>query len=125
MQRVTIAARDEDDAKRKTELAYDYYKRFDNVFTGPGEVCHGRISPLPRKQSLEELSQNLLICPPSEMVDRLAVYEEAGIDELILSSGMGQSQEEMLEGMQRFSEEIMPHLALAEDGTNKKPSVVA
>ena len=118
MQRVTIAAKDETDARRKQEMAYEYYKRFDNVFTGPGEVKHGRIAPLPRKQTLEEMSKNLLICPPAEMVDRLGIYVEAGIDELILSSGMGQSQEEMLEEMQRFAEDYVRPMAEYAAGRN-------
>ena len=109
MQRVTYAARDEADAKAKLQSAYEYYKRFDNVFTGPGEVSHGCIAPLPRKQSTEELARNLLICPASEMVDRLGVYQDAGIDELILSSGLGQSQQESLEAMERFATEVLPH----------------
>lgn len=109
MQRVTYVARDEADAKAKLASAYEYYKRFDNVFTGPGDVSHGRIAPLPRKQTLEELGRNLLICPAREMVDRLAVYQEAGIDELILSSGMGQTQHEALEAMERFATEVVPH----------------
>lgn len=109
MQRMTYLARDEADAKAKLALAYAYYQRFDNVFTGPGKVSRGRIEPLPRQQTMEQLGRNLLICPAAEMIDRLGVYQEAGIDELILSSGMGQTQEEALDSMQRFAEEVMPH----------------
>ena len=43
------------------------------------------------------------------MVDRLASYAEAGIDDLIVSSNIGQSQGESLEAMQRLAEEVMPH----------------
>ena len=39
---------------------------------------------LPRKQSIEELTENLLICPTSEMIDKLSVYAEAGVDEIII-----------------------------------------
>jgi hypothetical protein len=45
------------------------------------------------------------------MIERLAGYAETGIDELILSSNFGQPVEHTLEMMQRFSEEVMPHLA--------------
>ena len=37
-----------------------------NMFTGPGKVDRGLIEPLPRKQTLEELSENLLICTPTQ-----------------------------------------------------------
>ena len=49
MQRMAFAAKNENDAKEKNKLAYEYYKRFDNVFTGPGKVKNGKIEPLPRK----------------------------------------------------------------------------
>lgn len=109
LQRMAFAARDEADAQRKLEGAYGYYQRFDSVYNVDAEVSDGCIAPQPRKQTMGELGRNLLICPPSEMIDRLGIYQEAGVDEIILSSGMGQPQEEMLEGMERFAEEVMPH----------------
>ena len=109
MQRMLYAAKDEKDAKEKNKLAYEYYKRFDNVFTGPGKVKEGEIEPLPRKQSLQELTQNLLICPTSEMIDKLSIYAEAGVDEIIISAGFGQSQNEMIDSMHRINEEVIPY----------------
>jgi alkanesulfonate monooxygenase SsuD/methylene tetrahydromethanopterin reductase-like flavin-dependent oxidoreductase (luciferase family) len=109
LQRMAYCARDTADAREKIEMAYGYYQRFDNMFTGPGIVSHGAIEPQPRDQSVEELGQNLLICPVDEMIDRLGMYADAGIDEVILSNGMGQSQSDMLDGMERFATEVMPH----------------
>jgi len=109
MQRMAFAAKDASDAKEKNKLAYEYYKRFDNVFTGPGKVKNGKIEPLSRKQNLEEMTENLLICPTNEMIDKLNVYAEAGIDEIIISAGFGQSQNEMIESMHRISEEVIPY----------------
>jgi alkanesulfonate monooxygenase SsuD/methylene tetrahydromethanopterin reductase-like flavin-dependent oxidoreductase (luciferase family) len=74
-------------------------------------VSNGCIAPLPCAKSVEELDENLIVCPPGEMVDRLAEYAEAGIDEVILSSNMGQPQDEHLEAMERFATEVMPHFA--------------
>jgi len=109
MQRMAFAAKNENDAKEKNKLAYEYYKRFDNVFTGPGKVKNGKIEPLPRKQNIDELTENLLICPVNEMIDKLSVYAEAGVDEIIISSGFGQSQNEMIDSMHRISEEVIPY----------------
>ncbi|HAQ22008.1 MAG TPA: hypothetical protein DCR10_00540 [Acidimicrobiaceae bacterium] len=91
-------------------MAHDYYSRFDNVFTGPGIVRQGAIEPLPRSQTIEELEENLVICQADEMVDRLAEYAEAGIDEVILSSNLGQPQGEHLEAMERFATAVLPHV---------------
>lgn len=109
MQRMAYAAKDENDAKEKNLLAYEYYKRFDNMYTGPGKVNKGLIEPLPRAQTLEEMTENLIICPVNEMIDKLSVYAESGIDEMIISAGFGQSQEDMIESMYRISEHIIPH----------------
>jgi len=108
--RGVYAARDERDAREKLERAHEYYKRFDNVFGGPGTVRGGMIEPLPRTQTIQELGENLVICPPAEMVERLAGYAGAGIDELILSSNFGQPVQETIEMMERFAAEVMPQL---------------
>ena len=44
-------------------------------------------------------------------LDRLAVYAELGIDELIMTSNFGQAQGETLDMMARFAADVVPHLA--------------
>ena len=109
LSRVSYLAEGHRDASAKLDLAYDYYKRFDNVFTGPGVVCAGMIEPLPRRQSKAELGESLLICGASEMIDQLGEYAELGIDRLILNVNFGAEQAETLDMLQRFSEDVMPH----------------
>lgn len=109
LQRVVYLTRNDAEAERVGRAVYDYYKRFDNVFTGPGIVEGGLVQPLPRKQSVEEMMDNLLICGKSKMIDSLGRYADTGIDELIMSSGFGLPQEDMLDMMDRFAAEIMPH----------------
>ena len=109
MQRMMFVAKDEKDAEKKNKLTYEYYKRFDNMFTGPGKVKNGNIIPLPRKQSFEEMKDNLLICPINELIDKLSIYAEAGVDEFIISSSFGQEQNETIESMHKISEEIIPY----------------
>ncbi len=107
--RVCYTAENQQDADDKLVLTNNYFKRFDNVFTGPGQVQNGQIEPLERTQTIEELSKSVLICPAAEMVDRLSLYKEAGIDEIILNANIGASQNEVLDAMQRFAEDVMPH----------------
>jgi flavin-dependent trigonelline monooxygenase, oxygenase component len=103
------------DAERRkiAERAYEYYKSFDNVFGGPGIVDQGIIRPLPRSQTLEELMGNLLLCGRQEMIDRLSVYAELGIDEVLTTSNFGQDEQLTLDMMSRFAEEVMPHFRTA------------
>ena len=79
------------------------------MFTGPGKVKKGEVEPLPRKQTYEEMKKNLLICPLNEMIDKLGVYAEAGVDEIIVSSSFGQNQKDLTDSMYRMSEEVIPY----------------
>ena len=111
LSRVTFLSHNEADRRRKVEMAHDYYSRFDNVFTGPGLVEAGMIAPLPREMTLEQTADNLSICTPSEMIDRLAPYAEAGVDRFIMNVNFGVETAEVLESIQQFAEEVMPHFA--------------
>lgn len=119
LSRVAHVAHSEGERQRKLETAYRYYSRFDNVFTGPGQVDHGMIRELPRKQSMEDLGESLLICTPQQMIDKLAPYAELGIDRVILSPNFGLEPQETLDMIQCFGEDVMPHFATA------KPQVAA
>ena len=112
LQRGIYLAKDAADVRHKLGLAHEYYQRFDNVFTGPGIVENGAIKPLPRRQSVEELGQSLIICERDEMIDRLSVYAAIGIDEVIVSCNFGQPCAETKDMMQRLSEEVMPYLGV-------------
>ena len=109
MQRMAYLAKDDNDAKEKIKMAYEYYKRFDNMFTGPGKVKEGNVEPLKREQSLDELKENLLICTLNEMIDKLSIYAETGVDEVILSSSFGQSHNDLIQSMQRIGENVIPY----------------
>lgn len=50
------------------------------------------------------------------MVERLGEYRDTGIDEVILSSNLGQPQGEHLEAMERFATEVKPHLEQRRSG---------
>ena len=109
MSRVTFLSDSDADRNRKIQLAHDYYSRFDNVYTGPGELENGMIKPLPRKMTLDQTAENLTICTPAEMIDKLAPYAEAGVDRFIMNINFGVGQTETLESIQLFAEEVMPH----------------
>ena len=109
--RVGWPAKNERDRQEKLRLANGYYERFDNVFTGPGRVSHGAIEPLPATRSIEELADNTLVCTRKEMIERLELYADAGIDEVALNFNIGASQEETLDAMNRFADEIIPRFS--------------
>jgi len=111
LSRVTFLAQNLDDRRRKVEQAHDYYSRFDNVFTGPGIVKNGMIKPIPRAMTVEQTAENLTICTPDEMIDKLGLYAQAGVDRMILNVNFGMGQNETLATIAQFAEEVMPHFA--------------
>lgn len=109
LSRVAFVAQTAAARQAKIESAHRYYGRFDNIFTGPGIVDNGMIRQLPREQTIDELAESLLICTPSEMVDKLGVYADLGIDRVILNINFGVDASETLECIHAFAEEVMPH----------------
>ena len=115
LSRVALAVSHERERERMISAAHAYYSRFDNVFTGPGIVDRGMIRPLPRTQTIEELGGSLLVATPAELVDRLGLYADAGIDRVILNMNFGAGQAATLDSIAMFAEDIMPHF------TERKP----
>jgi hypothetical protein len=71
-------------------------------------VDNGQIRLIPGTRTLEQLNENLMICTPSEMVDRLGLYQDLGIDDFIMNVNVGVPQEERLEAIERFASDVMP-----------------
>lgn len=111
LSRVTFLVNSRAEKRRRLAQAGEYYARFENVYTGPGEVQNGMIAPLPRAGSLAELDESLAIGSVQEVVDQLGLYQDLGLDRFILSINIGASQAECLEHIQQFAEEVMPHFA--------------
>ena len=113
LSRVGFVVKNDADKHEKIEMANRYYSRFDNVFTGPGIVEGGMVTPLPRTQSIEELAQSLLIGTPQEIIDKLEPYQQLGIDRVIINPNFGCDAQQTLDSMQCFAEEVMPHFTQA------------
>ena len=120
LSRVCCVAKNTADARRKLELAYQYYGRFHNVFSGPGIVNRGAIAPLPLHQTMDQFRQNIIVCPAAEMIDRLKVYENLGVDDFIMNVNIGHSQEDSLESIQRFAAEVMPWFGRSGGGLGRR-----
>mgnify|MGYP003718099777 CR=1 FL=1 len=50
-----------------------------------------------------------VISEPTGEEIAMNIYAEAGVDEIIISAGFGQNQDEMIESMHRISEEVIPY----------------
>ena len=54
------------------------------------------------------LHDNLLFGTPDEVIDKLKLYEEIGVDEFIYYASLGLGHKEQLRSMQLFINEVMP-----------------
>jgi len=93
----------------KLEQAQVHYGQLDNLYTGPGLVDAGMVRSLPRTQTIDELAENILVCSAAEMVDRLGLFAECGVDRASLVLNFGSSHQETLETIQRIAEDVVPH----------------
>jgi alkanesulfonate monooxygenase SsuD/methylene tetrahydromethanopterin reductase-like flavin-dependent oxidoreductase (luciferase family) len=116
LSRAAFLINSESERQEKIALADAYFSRFDNVFTGPGIVDNGMVRPLPRAQTIDELAESLLVCTPQEMVNQLGVYDDLGIDRVILNLNFGADASETLDCIRSFAQEVMPHF------TDSKPA---
>ncbi len=62
-----------------------------------------------REQNLSRMEQVNLIGAPSELVDRIGELERAGVTTLAAISFLSETPEIMVEDMQLFAEQVMPH----------------
>jgi len=111
LSRVAFLAQSEKEKEERIKEANAYYSRFDNVYTGPGIVENGMIKPLPRKQTIDELAESLLICTKQEMIEKLKPYADLGIDRVILNINFGTNAKKILDSLKRFAEDVMPHFS--------------
>lgn len=95
--------------RAKLEQAQEHYGQLDNMYTGPGLIDHGIVRSLPRSQTVDELAENIFVCSAGQMVDRLGLFADSGVDVASLVLNFGSSHEETLETIQRIAEEVMPH----------------
>lgn len=66
-----------------------------------------------RNQSLERMEAHNLVGSPEQIVEKIRALESAGVGMLAATSFTSNSYEEMLDDMQLFAEEVLPHVSSA------------
>ncbi len=89
--------------------AYEYYRRFDNVFKSPGTVRNGGIVPIDIEASKVDIAEALFIGTPEQLIEKFQVYADLGVDEINLNMCIGASHSETLASIERLAKEVMPH----------------
>ena len=89
--------------------------QFENLFKNLGDVCNGfsqsvDLDSIANRDEYDPkmLHDNLLFGTPDEVIDKLRLYEEIGVDEFIYYASLGLGHKEQLRSMQLFINEVMP-----------------
>ena len=89
--------------------------QFENLFKNLGDVSNGfsqsvDLDLIANRDEYDPkmLHDNLLFGTPDEVIDKLRLYEEIGVDEFIYYASLGLEHKEQLRSMQLFINEVMP-----------------
>lgn len=109
MLRMLYVAKDAADAEEKVAMAYQNHRLFTNVFETSGTVKGGQIEPVNTAESIDDIRDALLIGTASEVIEKLSVYNELNVLDLLLNMGFGANHVDVMGSMRRFADNVMPH----------------
>ncbi len=89
--------------------------QFENLYRNLGDVKNGfpKEIPLNELEGREQydpamLEQNLMFGSPDDVIEKIRIYEDLGVDEYIYYASMGLSQEAQKRSLKLFIDEVMP-----------------
>ena len=109
--RVAHCTRDKVHTEQILDIAEDYWRRFDNVFTTDGTIESGSIQQIEANQTREELAERLIVGTPDELIEKIQGYADIGIAEINMNVLCGVDHADNAESIERFAKEVMPHFA--------------
>lgn len=110
MLQFVYVAKDRADAEEKLRICHVAQRRFHNVFSTPGDVRGGDIQPIDIELTLEALAERTVIGTIDECHEKLSVYADLGLDEMVVNMSFGTPHRDVLGSMERLSQHILPHL---------------
>ena len=89
--------------------------QFENLFRNLGDVNNGFPKQIPLEEltdreqyNADMLEQNLMFGSPDEVIAKLKLYEELGVDDFIYYASMGLGQKEQKSSLELFCKEVLP-----------------
>ena len=119
MRRCCVYARPEE-WEVPVRASIEFGRRFENLFRNAGGVRNGFPEPVAfevianrGEYGPEALRENLVFGTPEEVVEKLRLYEEAGVDQFCYSAVSGIPFEFQRRSLELFIEEVMPRFGRA------------
>ena len=118
MQRRTSVYANADDWKVPVEASITYARRFENLFKNIGTVTNGFPNPVDigavanrDEYNEENIRRNFLFGTPDEVIQKLKLYEEVGVDVFSYGASFGLDWKASVRSLELFIERVMPAFA--------------
>jgi len=103
------------DWRRPVEASMITGRHFENLFQTSGKVRNGFTEPVdmstvsnPENYVPERLHDSLLFGTPDEVIEKLRLYQQAGVDLFCLGVNVGMPWDDVVHSLELFIEEVMP-----------------
>ncbi|MGF7159244.1 alkanesulfonate monooxygenase SsuD/methylene tetrahydromethanopterin reductase-like flavin-dependent oxidoreductase (luciferase family) [Rhodoligotrophos appendicifer] len=107
-----------EDWRVPVDAAILHGRHFENLFRTDGVVRNGFTQPMDisaqsssGNYDAEQLRESLLIGTPDEVVEKLGLYEAAGVDLFCYGANIGLPFKQAVRSLELFIERVMPHFA--------------
>ena len=121
MQRRTCVYDRKEDWEVAVRHSVDYGRTFENLMQNVGTVSNGFPEAVPYEvvanrsnYDPESIRENLMFGTPDEVIRKLQVYEEEGVDQYTLGLSFNLPFELQQKTLRLFIDEVMPHFAARE-----------
>jgi alkanesulfonate monooxygenase SsuD/methylene tetrahydromethanopterin reductase-like flavin-dependent oxidoreductase (luciferase family) len=118
MLRRTCVYEDPRDWTVPVQASIDYGRHFENLFKNVGTVENGFPTPIELsavgnriEYDKASIRENMLFGTPDEVVRKLKVYQQCGVENFCYGSSFGLPFEVSRRSLQLFIDEVMPHFA--------------
>lgn len=107
-----------EDAAVPVAASIEFGRRFENLFKNAGGVVNGFPQPVDFElianrgdYSAEALQENLVFGTPEQVVEKLKLYRDAGVDQFCYAAASGMPFDFARRSLELFITEVMPHFA--------------
>ncbi|ESR25056.1 LLM class flavin-dependent oxidoreductase [Lutibaculum baratangense] len=118
MLRRTCVYDDPDGWRAPVDASIRYGRHFENLFKNIGRVVNGFPEAVEYDQvankseyQAESIRQNMIFGTSDEAVEKLKIYEEAGVDMFCYGASFGLPKREALRSLELFIERVMPRFS--------------
>jgi len=116
MQRLTCVVEKEQDAAIPARAVVNFWRHFENLFTGCGAVNNGFPQPVDWETisgkencSTEDLCENMLFGTPEQVIAKLERYQQTGVNHLLYGANFDMPHALTKRSLELFISEVMPH----------------